>query len=122
MDQPVQIVLSAKDEQARYYQVLRRLKDTPHVSSQEIDIVNQHITMLGFQSTIDKALPVSQAKVDGIMLEYCQDMMTKQQMDEYARNQKPVDYTPEQEEEFIKKIGDLIIVDENGQKTPLSQF
>jgi hypothetical protein len=122
MNQPVQMALSAKDEQARYHQVLRRLKETPHVSSQEIDIVNQHITMLGFQITIDKALPVSQAKVDAIMLEYCQDMMTKQQMDEYARNQKPVVCTPEQEEEFIKKIGDLIIVDENGQKTPLSQF
>lgn len=36
-------------------------------------------------------LASAQAKIDALMLEYCPNEMTKEQLDEWARNQRPVE-------------------------------
>ena len=36
-------------------------------------------------------LASARAKIDALMLEYCPNEMTKEQLDEWARNQRPVE-------------------------------
>lgn len=43
-----------------------------------------------------------QAKIDELMLEYCPEDMTKEQMDEWARHQRPV--TKEEERRIEKAL------------------
>ena len=40
---------------------------------------------------LKEQLERKQAKIDSLMLEYCPDEMTKEQMDNWAKHQKPVD-------------------------------
>lgn len=42
------------------------------------------------QEILEQQLGAAQAKIDELMLEYCPNEMTQEQLDEYAKHQKPV--------------------------------
>jgi len=110
--------LTPKEHQARYEAVLRRLKETKHVTQEELAVVQRHVELYGFQSIVDKALPSNQAKVDRIMMEFCPELMTKEQYEIWGNNQVCTQEDPD----FARKLGDLKIIDCDGKETTLSRF
>ena len=57
-----------------------------------MDSLNAHLLVeFGTKEDIIKELLYLQAKIDQLMLEYCPDEMTQEQLAEWARHQKPLD-------------------------------